>query len=49
MMRVARAVAAVVNSKIAVVGDKEKDEVMEAFETRFEATIDIVPFNQLSS
>jgi L-fucose isomerase-like protein len=47
MMRVARAVAAVVNSKIAVVGDKEKDEVMEAFETRFEATVDIVTFDQL--
>jgi len=49
VMSVARSVAQVVGSKVAIVADRDKGEVEETFESRFDATVDIIPLEQFAS
>lgn len=49
LMAVARAVAFIDGSKVAVVADREKGDVEDAFESRFNATVDIVSTSRIAS
>jgi len=49
LMLVARTVAFVDGSRIAVAADREKGDVEEAFESRFNATVDIVSLSKVAS
>jgi len=49
IMSVARGVAQVLGSRVAVVANRDKGEVEETFESRFDSTVDIIPLEQFTS
>jgi len=49
VMRVARGVAQVVGSRVAIIANRDKGEVEEVFESRFDAAVDIIPLEHLAS
>lgn len=46
-MSVARTVAGVMGSSIGVIADRKREEIDEIFESKFNATINLIPFSEL--
>ncbi|MCS7111630.1 MAG: hypothetical protein N3D82_00105 [Ignisphaera sp.] len=46
-MNVARTVANVVGTSIGVVADRKREEIAEVFESKFDATVNLIPFSDL--
>jgi L-fucose isomerase-like protein len=46
VMNIARAIANIIGSNIGIIADREREEVDEVFESKFDATINIVSFEE---
>lgn len=47
VMSIARIVASIIGANIGVVADREREEVDEIFESKFNATVNLIPFSEV--